>query len=92
MTSSIERKEHRKFIVVGLIIGAAAVFFDTAWGTFSSAFVLWILLEKRKDELSLGDVLRFAAGWLLAVMICNILMQPAAFLAGFVDGWNAGPK
>ena len=89
-TTSIENKARREVFVVGLLLGAASMLAGAVWGTLISIVILWTYLQRKGRTLSLGDVVRLSAAWLLAAMICNVLMNVGAFKEGLVAGWNAG--
>ena len=91
MTSASTKKNRSEVVIVGLLFGAASTVLGAAWGTFVSACVLWAYLGKKETKFSQGDIVRLAAAWLLAVMVCNVLMNLGAFKEGLIAGWNAGP-
>ena len=89
-TTSIENRVRRKVVVVGLLLGVTSMVGGAVWGTLVSVVILWTYLGKKERTLSKGDIVRLSAAWLLAVMVCNVLMNVGAFKEGLIAGWNAG--
>jgi len=79
---------------VGLTSGLVFAFLFSSWpvvGAMASGWILWTEAKKRHAQLSQADVFRAAAGWFLAVMLCNLLLNWDSFQTGFIAGWQAAP-
>jgi hypothetical protein len=57
----------------------------------ASGWMLWADAKKRQTQLSETDRLRMAAGWFLAAIFCNLLMNWDSFQTGLIAGWQAAP-
>ena len=74
--------------------GLVCVLLFPSWpfvGLIASGWILWADANKRAARLSEADLLRVAVGWILAVMLGNLLMNWGSFQSGFVAGWQAAP-
>jgi hypothetical protein len=92
--SAAQRSHGGRLLPVGLMSGVVFAFLFSSWpvvGIMASGSILWVDAKKRQARLSQADGLRVAAGWFLAVMLCNLLLNWDSFQAGFIAGWLAAP-
>ena len=91
-TITTEKKYRREAILMGLPVGTATMVLGLYWGSMISFIILSAYFGKKKEKMAEGEIVRFAASWLLAVLVCTILMNLGVFQAGLIEGWRAVPK
>jgi hypothetical protein len=93
-TSTLQRSHGDRPLLVGIKSGGAFAVLFSSWPLVSmvaSGWMLWADAKKRQTQLSETDRLRMAAGWFLAAIFCNLLMNWDSFQTGLIAGWQAAP-
>ena len=87
-TISEKQNDDLRLWLNGLASGASAVLLPSA----AAVVVFFAVSWRRVDRLTLAGFVRLAAGFMLAMILCNILKEWPAFHAGFIDGLHAASK
>ena len=87
-TISEKQNDDLRLWLLGLASGASAVLLPSVAVVVVCFAVSW----RQEYRLTLASFVRLAAGFMLAMIVCNILKEWPAFYAGLIDGFHAVSK
>ncbi len=87
-TSEFSKKSRWEVWCGGALVGGLSIVAGPRYGSLVGAAVVVLYLTRK--NLGSGDLVRFAFGWGLGLMVCNILTHLGSFAEGFAAGWKAG--
>lgn len=86
--SNVSKNGRLEVWFVGALVGGLSILVGARYGSMVGSAVVVLYLTKKK--LGSGDLVRFAFGWVLGLIVCNILTHLGSFADGFTAGWKAG--